>query len=699
MNTSPSRNVPDSIAVFRALQLGDLLCAVPAWRALRAAYPRTHIALIGLPWAQTFVDRFRQYFDEFIVFPGYPGLPEQQPDLNQLPSFLAGLQQRRFDWLLQMHGSGSYVNDLMRICGARNSAGFYTPPGDCPDHRWFMPYPDHGSEIHRHMSLMTFLGIPLCGDELEFPLTPDDHASFAGLDAVASFAPGSFVCLHPGGRGTNRRWSLDSFVSVARALSSRGVRIVVTGTVEETDLGDRLIRALSTPPVNVMGKTSLGTLGVLISRAQLLISNDTGVSHMAAALKTPSVIISVGSDPDRWAPLDRNRHRLLIGSDTTVRHVLDEAAALLTEPPSTVYQPAAPAAIEASLDLRVSSTHTPRPLRILTWHIHGNYLYYLTHTPHEWYLPVGRTTPGYAGCAPGFPWPSSVHEIPIEQVRHQDFDCILFQSQPAYCEDQYALLSEAQRGVPRLYLEHDPPQDDPTGSRHIVNDPEMLLIHVTHFNRTMWDNGRTPTCVIEHGVPRHEALVYTGELARGLVVVNDMPRRGRRVGADLFQQVQAAIPLDLIGMNSEAAGGLGEISHADLPSFMIRYRFFFNPIRYTSLGLAVCEAMHLGMPIVGLATTEMATAIVNDVSGYIDTNIDRLIQRMAYLLVAPEEARRLGNGARQTAQSRFSLERFVRDWDRTFCEFISRHSSRRRTGERTARVITTGPMPCLAELH
>jgi ADP-heptose:LPS heptosyltransferase/glycosyltransferase involved in cell wall biosynthesis len=699
MNTSPLRNVSGSIAVFRALQLGDLLCAVPAWRALRAANPRAHIALIGLPWAQAFVDRFPSYFDEFIAFPGYPGLPEQTPDLNQLQSFLTALSQRRFDWLLQMHGSGSYVNDVMRLCRARHLAGFYDPSGDCPHRCWFMPYPDHGSEIHRHIRLMQFLGVSSCGDELEFPLTESDRTALAGLNAVASLTPGSYICLHPGGRSADRRWPVGAFASVARALSSRGFRIVVTGTAEETDLGDELVRTLPVPLVNVIGKTSLGMLGLLIGRARLLVSNDTGVSHIAAALRIPSVILCVGSDPDRWGPLNRDRHRLLIGSTTTVRQVLDEAEDLLAEPPSTMRDSTAPPTMEASPDLRVSPTRAPHPLRILTWHVHGNYLYYLAHTPHEWFLPVGRAGPGYAGCAPGFPWPSYMHEVPVEQLRHQHFDCILFQSRSAYCEDQAALLSEAQRKLPRLYLEHDPPQDDPTDSKHMVDDPDMLLVHVTHFNRMMWDSGRTQTCVIEHGIPSHHDLGYTGDLARGLVVVNDMPRRGRRVGADLFHRARSVIPLDLIGMNSEAAGGLGEISHAELPAFMTRYRFFFNPIRYTSLGLAVCEAMHLGMPVVGLATTEMATVIVNDISGYIDTDTDRLIQRMAYLLASPEEARRLGNGARQTAQSRFGLDRFVKDWDRTLREFTSRHTSRRRVGERIARRATIGDMPCLAESH
>jgi glycosyltransferase involved in cell wall biosynthesis len=313
-----------------------------------------------------------------------------------------------------------------------------------------------------------------------------------------------------------------------------------------------------------------------------------------------------------------------------------------------------------------------QPLRILTWHVHGNYLYYLVQAPHEFYLPVGRAADGYAGSAPGFPWPANVHDVPVEKVRHLALDAILFQSKRHYLKDQYEILSDTQRRLPRLYLEHDPPLQHPTDTAHVVNDAEMLLVHVTPFNDLMWDSGRTPTRVIEHGVLVPDQARYTGELAKGVVIVNNLRRRGRRLGSDVFDRVRREVPLDLIGMGSEAAGGLGEIPHDALPDFICRYRFVFNPIRYTSLGLSVCEAMSLGVPIVGLATTEMATAVENDVSGYVDTDVNKLVKRMRELLKDRDEAKRLGNGARRAACARFNIERFSREWDETFVQMVNR---------------------------
>ncbi|HET8721784.1 MAG TPA: glycosyltransferase family 9 protein [Nitrospira sp.] len=657
--------------MLRALHLGDLLCSVPAFRALRAAFPEARISLIGLPWAKSFVERFHDYLDEFIEFPGYPGLPEQEPDFNRLAEFVASMRSRAFDWLIQMQGDGSYVNDLVGLCGARNLWGF--SPNTQPASAGFMRYPSDCPEIHRHLRLMKFLGVPSQGDHLEFPLNADDRKEFDCLPEAAVLEEEAFACLHPGGRGLTRRWHSEGFLEVARGLAERGLRVVITGVAEERPLGEALAGALADPPINLAGRTTLGSLGMVLSRSRVLIANDTGVSHVAAALRIPSVIVSVGSDPIRWNPLNRARHRVLVGTATQARDVLAEADDVLTQ--------------------RFTVEHSrhdvsPRPLRLLTWHIHGNYLYYLTHTPHEWYLPVGINRPGYSGRAPGFPWPEHVHDVPVDRLRRMEFDGILFQSNSAYLEDQYELLTSEQRRLPRLYLEHDPP-DDPTERRHIVNDLTMHLVHVTQFNRLMWDNGETPASVIEHGVPDPDGIRYSGELARGLVVINDLPRRGRRVGADLVEQIRSVIPLDLIGMNSESAGGLGEISHDELPGFMSRYRFFFHPARYTSFGLAVCEAMMIGLPIVALPVTEMPSVLRDGVSGCLEADVERLKQRMAALLANPDEARRLGEQAREVAQRRFSLERFTADWHRTLTRFVAVAPSPS---------FTTG-IPCAAKLR
>lgn len=312
------------------------------------------------------------------------------------------------------------------------------------------------------------------------------------------------------------------------------------------------------------------------------------------------------------------------------------------------------------------SKQRPEPLRILTWHVHGNYLYYLTQVPHLFHVLVDEArTPGYAGAPGGFPWGLNVVELPVGKVRDASFDCILFQSRSAWVEDQHRLLTPAQKRLPRVYLEHDPPQDHPVNTRHPVDDPDVLLVHCTPFNELMWDSGRTPTCVIEHGVTIPEVR-YDGSLERGIAVVNHLAKRGRRLGADVFERARRTVPLDLVGMDSQRCGGLGEIPNLELPLFLSHYRFYFHPIRWTSLGLSAIEAMMVGLPVVGLATTELATVVHNGRSGYVDTRLERLTEFMQRLLKDRALAAALGAQAKRDALERFGIERFIADWMRVF---------------------------------
>jgi hypothetical protein len=310
-----------------------------------------------------------------------------------------------------------------------------------------------------------------------------------------------------------------------------------------------------------------------------------------------------------------------------------------------------------------------RRLNILTWHTHGSYLYYLTQAPHEFYvLSKPDRPPGYAGVSGHLPWGPNVHDLPAAEARRQPIDLILFQDDGQYLDDQHDLLTPAQRALPKIYLEHDPPRDHPVDTRHLVRRPDVLVVHCTHFNRLMWDSGRCATRVIEHGVALPRPAAYTGELRRGIVVVNHLAQRGRRLGADVFETVRRELPLDLVGMDAQRSGGVGEIANDELAGCMARYRFFFNPIRYTSLGLAVVEAMMVGLPVVAVATTEMATVIQNGVSGFVHTDVEELIGVMRRLLERPEEARELGEGAQRAARERFGIERFAAEWDQALRE-------------------------------
>ena len=317
------------IAVFRALKLGDMLCAVPALRALRAAFREARIVLVGLPWACEFTSRFGNLLDGFRRFPGYPGLPEQPVEVTAVPGFLAAMQAEQFDIAVQLHGSGQVVNPLVRLFGARHTAGFYPAGEDCPDADWFVPWPARGTEVRRLLRLTEFLGVPTQGEHLEFRVSDADRRA---AEAVSGVGDDDYACVHPGASVPERRWPAERFAEAADDLAARGLRVVLTGSAGEAGLTRAVASRMRAPAIDLAGKTDLGTAAALLARAKLLVCNDTGVSHLAAAVRCPSVVLSTGDNPARWAPADSARHRVLCRPDgvVPVADVLAESAALLS---------------------------------------------------------------------------------------------------------------------------------------------------------------------------------------------------------------------------------------------------------------------------------------------------------------------------------------------------------------------------------
>jgi ADP-heptose:LPS heptosyltransferase len=299
-----------SIAVFRALMLGDLLCAVPALRALRNAWPRARITLIGLPWASAFVERFAAYVDDLLLFPGAVGFPEQAETDDGLPTLYERARERAFDLAIQMHGSGGPANDIVDGLGARSVAGF-RQPGERARTGTFIDWPDALPEPLRYLRLVQALGVAADDASLSFPLRADDEDAAERLLRAFAIDPARAVIVHPGAQWPSRRWALDRFAQVGDAVAETGFKVIITGTGAEAALADAVRERMRHPAVSLAGRTSLGALAALVARVRLVIANDTGISHVAAALRTPSVVVASGSDTRRWAPLDRHRHQVL----------------------------------------------------------------------------------------------------------------------------------------------------------------------------------------------------------------------------------------------------------------------------------------------------------------------------------------------------------------------------------------------------
>ncbi|WP_034388906.1 glycosyltransferase family 9 protein [Deinococcus sp. YIM 77859] len=303
------------VLVFRALPgLGDLLCLVPALRALRAGRPEAEITLLGLPQAAPVVKRFPELIDHLLPFPGFPGLPEQPVQQAELLTLLTTVQGK-YDLALQLHGSGPISNVLVSLLGARQVAGRFLPGQWCPDPGHFLPWEEGQPEPLVWLRLLEFLGYPARGEELTFPIHEADQAALRALPEAHTLEPGHYAVLHPGASRPERRWPPQRFAAVAERLAGQGLRVVLTGTAGEAALTRAVREALTGDMLDLTGQTDLGSLAALLAGARLLVSGDTGVSHLAAATRTPSVVVFLASDPARWAPLDRERHRVIVGDD------------------------------------------------------------------------------------------------------------------------------------------------------------------------------------------------------------------------------------------------------------------------------------------------------------------------------------------------------------------------------------------------
>ena len=321
-------------------------------------------------------------------------------------------------------------------------------------------------------------------------------------------------------------------------------------------------------------------------------------------------------------------------------------------------------------------------MRILLWHVHGAWTDSFVRGRHEYLLPVLPDGGPWGMGRAGRDWPESVREVDLDLLEPESVDAVVLQRPEEIEVVARALGRRPGKDLAAVYLEHNTPKGDVPNSVHpLAGQDAIPVVHVTHFNELFWDTGQAPTTVIEHGIPDPGHL-YTGDVAELAAVVNEPVRRGRVTGTDLLGRFAAAAPLHMFGMGGAGlpeATGLpaarlrirGDLPTAELHRELARCRVYVHPLRWTSLGLALLEAMHLGMPVVVLGTTEAARAVPPE-AGAISTDVDELVRTAALLVNDPAEARSRGDLARRVALERYGLEAFLESWEGLLGELAPR---------------------------
>jgi hypothetical protein len=308
-----------------------------------------------------------------------------------------------------------------------------------------------------------------------------------------------------------------------------------------------------------------------------------------------------------------------------------------------------------------------RELKVLLWHVHGSWMSSFVHGPRRYLLhalvqgPWGRGLTGRA-------WPDRAVEVAPHHLPAADIDVVVLQRPEELELVERWLHRTPGRDLPAIYLEHNAPRGPAATTRHPLADrSDIPIVQVTHFNDLMWDCGLAPTVVISHGIVDPGPL-YSGELPHAAAMINEPVRRWRVTGTDLLPAFAQAAPIDVYGIGAgeldpSAVGprvhGITDLDQAFLHREVARRRVYLHTARWTSLGLSLLEAMHLGMPVVALAATEAVTAVPPD-AGAISTDVVALTKALGELVHEPDLAALAG---KEFALAHYGLDAFLRAWD------------------------------------
>ncbi|MGW0480185.1 glycosyltransferase family 9 protein [Nonomuraea sp. NPDC003214] len=292
------------IAVLRANAVGDFLLALPALEALSSRYPGAEITLLGLDWHAAFLRGRPGPVAEVVALPPVTGVSTMEAGHRAPPELFARLRERRFDLAVQIHGGGRHSNPFVRELGAGLTVGLRAPDAE-PLDRW-VHYGGHQHETLRFLEVAALVGAT--ADRLE-PRVEVTAADAAEVAAVLGEPPPGLVAVHPGANDPRRRWPVESFAAVADAL---GRPVVVTGSRAERDLVAGVVSAMRRPALPLAGELGLGGLAALYRACDLVVANDTGPRHLAAAVGTATVGVYWCGNLINAGPISRDRHRPLV---------------------------------------------------------------------------------------------------------------------------------------------------------------------------------------------------------------------------------------------------------------------------------------------------------------------------------------------------------------------------------------------------
>ena len=280
-----------------------MVLLTPALRALKTAYPQSHLALLIRPLVADLMAT-HPYVDEVMV-------DSKGGGLSRLPSFWKSVSEIRrsdFDLAVVLHPT-SFRNALIpflagmfpeRIGSNVSGRGILLTKA-CSDRRDL-------HEVHRYLRVLELIDIHEPNAKLEFWHTDADRQAARQMLATHGISPKEhLIGVNLGTTWRTKRWSLENFAEVITQVQKRlDARILLTGSTAEIPLGEALTQITKVETINLIGKTTLMQLGALIESCDLYLTCDSGPMHIAAAVGTPTIALFGPTSPTRHGPYGEN---------------------------------------------------------------------------------------------------------------------------------------------------------------------------------------------------------------------------------------------------------------------------------------------------------------------------------------------------------------------------------------------------------
>ena len=299
--SAPAPGSPQNILWIRVDRIGDMVLSTPAFKAIKAAFPRTRLTVMASQANKTLLKN-NPHVDEVIVY-------DRSAPLTQRIRFLKGLQARRFDWAVDPYDDYELETAWIAwMSGAAYRVGYAafgrevfldaSMPGPGPNRHF----------VDVNLDLLTLVGAPVIDRHPSLYLDQAEQAWAGQWLHKQGLQDKMLIAVHPGAYYETQRWPVEYFAYLIHMILERkGADVILFGAPADAGLIAQ-IQAMVQKPVQVLIGSDIQCFLALLSYCRILVCNNSGPLHCAVALHVPTISFMGPTIKARWAPIGEMHH-------------------------------------------------------------------------------------------------------------------------------------------------------------------------------------------------------------------------------------------------------------------------------------------------------------------------------------------------------------------------------------------------------